>query len=205
MLFIRLNRPERTEKMINKLDTLIPVAVFLSAWICGPVVIFLSALISTVAFAASDGTAGATSTGTSDVSLTINDRVQITSVADIALGAYGGSGAMTGQSNYCVFRNGGDNYKLNLTADTGAFQVDSVATGDSVAFTVRVDDDADASDGEALTYGVDSAVALVGAPTLNCGGGDNASMYVSFAEAALLAVSSANDYTATVTLLVSPI
>ena len=179
--------------MMNKLDTLIPV------------IIFICTGISAAAFAASDGTAGATSTGTSDVSLTINDRVQITSVADIALGAYGGSGAMTGLSNYCVFRNGGDDYKLNLTADTGAFQVDSALTGDSIAFTVRVDDDADASDGEALAYGVDSAVALVGASTLTCGGADNASMYVSFAEAALLAVSSSNDYIATVTLLVSPI
>ena len=111
--------------MIHKLDTLIPIAVFLLAWITGPVVIFLSALISTVALAASDGIAGGTSSGTSDVTLTINDRVQITSVADIALGAYGGSGALTGLSDDYVIRTGGDDFKLNLVADTGAFQVGS--------------------------------------------------------------------------------
>jgi len=168
-------------------------------------VVLCSAMISSSVFAASDGTAGSTSTGTSIVSLTINDRIQISSVADIALGAYGGSGALTGQSQYCVFRNGGDNYKINLTSSTGAFQVDSATTLDSIPFTVKVDDDADASNGEALGYGLDSAVALIGSSSLNCGAADNASMYVSFTEAAMLAVSSAADYQATVTLLVSPI
>lgn len=178
---------------MNRLNTIVSVLIFLSAW------------IAAAAYAASDGTAGATSTGTSDVSLTINDRIQISSVADIALGAYSGSGALTGQSDYCVFRNGGDNYKINLTSSTGAFQVDSALTGDSIAFTVRVDDDADASNGEALGYGVDSTVAMAGAASLTCGGSDNASMYVSFAEVDMLAVSTASDYQATVTMLVSPI
>jgi len=178
---------------MNRFSTLISVLVFLSAW------------ITTAAFAASDGSAGATSSGTSDVTLTINDRVQITSVADIALGAYSGSGALTGQSDYCVFRNGGDNYKVNLSVPSGSFQVTSATTTDNIAFSAWIDDDADASDGESMTHGVDSAVALVGSGSLTCGGGDNASMYVSFAEAALLAASTANDYTATVTLLVSPI
>ena len=107
--------------MINKLDTLIPVAIFLLAWITGPVVIFLSALISTVALAASEGA----SSGTSDVILTINNRVQITSVTDITLDAYGGSGALTGPSDEYVIRNGGDDFKLKLVSDTGAFQVGS--------------------------------------------------------------------------------
>lgn len=178
--------------MMNKLNTIVSVLIFLSAW------------ISTAVFAASDGTLGATSSGTSDVTLTINDLVRITGVDDIALGAYGGSGALTGQSEYCVFRNGGDNYKLNLTSTGGVFQVVSVTTSDSIAFTVKVDGDTDASNGETLTHGVDSA-AMVGSPSLTCSSSDNASMYVSFAEADMLAVTTASDYTATVILLVSPI
>jgi hypothetical protein len=160
--------------------------------------------LSGAALAASDGTLGATSTGTSDVSLTINDRVQISSVADIALGAYGGSGSLTGSSAFCVYRNGGDDYTLTLTADTGSFAVDSVTTGDSIAFAAKVDDDTDASDGLAAVYNTASAN-LTGSASTNCGGSDNASLYVSFAEADLQAVSSANDYQATVTLLVTPI
>lgn len=179
--------------MMHKLNTIVLVLIFLSAW------------ISTAVFAASDGTAGATSSGTSDVSLTINDRVQITSMADIALGAYGGSGALTGQSDYCVFRNGGDNYKLNLTSTGGVFQVVSGTTSDSIAFTVQVDDDTDASaGGETLSYGSDSSVAMVASSSLTCGSADNASIYVSFAEADMIAAPPAS-YLATITLTVSPI
>lgn len=157
------------------------------------------------ALAASDGTLGLDSTGTSDISLEIADRVQITSMADIALGAWGGSGDLVGASDFCVYRNGGDNYRLTLTADTGAFQVFSATTTDNIAFTAKVDDDLDASDGEALVYNTTTAVALSGSDSLTCGGSDNASMEVTFAEANLQAASTANDYQATVTVFVEPI
>ena len=157
------------------------------------------------AFGASDGTLGATSSGTSDITLEIADRVQITSVEDITLGAWGGSGDMVGTTEFCVYRSGGDDYAVTLTADTGAFQVGSVTTLDNIAFSVRVDDDLDASDGESLSYNTQSAVALAGSSSLTCGGGDNAEVEVTFAEAALQAASTANDYQATITILVEPI
>ena len=166
---------------------------------------FAAALSAGQAMAASDGTLGADSTGTSVVSLAIADRVRISSVEDIVLGAWSGSGALVGASEFCVYRSGGDNYRLTLTADTGAFQVDSATTGDSIAFTARVDDDTDASDGEAMTYNTASAVALTGSISMTCGGSDNAELQVSFAEAALQAASSGNDYQATVTVYVEPI
>ena len=167
--------------------------------------IIVGAMASGAAQAASDGTAGSTSSGTSDISLTINDRIQITSVADIALGAYGGTGTLTGSSAYCVFRNGGDDYTMTMSSSTGAFQVDSATTSDSIAFSAWIDDDTDASvGGLAAVYNTASAN-LTGSASTTCGGSDNASIYVSFAEAALQAVSSANDYQATVTLLVTPI
>ena len=177
---------------MNSLKTLISTAVIGSAMFAG------------AALAATDGTMGATSSGTSDISLTVNDRVQITSVADIDLGAYGGSGGMSGLSAFCVYRNGGNDYTLTLTADTGDFELSSATTGDSIAFAARVDDDTDASDGLAAAYGVASG-ALTGSASINCGGADNASLHVSFAESDLQAVSSANDYQATVTILVTPI
>ena len=166
--------------------------------------IIAGALVSGAAFAATDGSAGSTSTGTSVVSLTINDRVQITSVEDIALGAYGGTGSLAGNSAFCVFRNGGDNYTLTLSASTGAFEVTSATTSDNIAFTARVDQDNDASDGTVQAYNTASA-GLIGSGDTTCGGADNASLHVTFAEAAMQAVSSANDYQATVSILVSPI
>lgn len=166
---------------------------------------FAATLAAGDAIAATDGTLGANSTGTTVVSLQIADRVQITSVNDIALGAWAGSADLVGASNFCVYRSGGNNYRLTLTTDTGAFQVDSVTASDSIVFTAKVDDDADASDGEAMSYNTASAVALVGSSSYTCGGADNAQLLVTFAEAALQGATTANDYQATVTIFVEPI
>lgn len=166
---------------------------------------FAGVLFAGQAMAASDGTLGATSTGTSLVSLTINDRVQISSVNDIALGAYAGTGTMSGQSTYCAHRNGGGNYTVTLTTDQAAYNVYSATTLDSIPFTVLIDDDNDASAGGAsLAYNTASA-ALVGHTAAACAAADNAAIQVSFTQANLQAVASANDYQATVTMLVEPI
>lgn len=155
--------------------------------------------------AATDGTLSTTSTGTSLVSLSVGTGVQISSVNDIALGAYSGTGNLSGQSTYCVHKVGGTNYQITLTTDQASFQVFSATTTDTIAFSVLVDDDIDASvGGAAIAYNTASG-SLVGHTAANCGGNDNAAMQVSFIEANLQAVSSANDYQATVTMLVEPI
>jgi len=167
-------------------------------------IILSSAMISGASFAANDGTAGPTSSGDSLVSLTINDRVQITSITDIALGAYGGTGDLTGETEFCVYRNGGDDYQLTLTSDTTGFWVKSTTTTDTIDFVAKVDDSLDASSGEVMAQGAASGVALTGANSLNCGGVDNAAMYVSLLEADLQAAPT-SVYQATVTMLVEPI
>ena len=154
--------------------------------------------------AASDGTLGATSSGQSTVTLTVADRVQISNVADIALGAYAGSGNLVGQAGYCVYRNGGDNYSVTLTTGDGSFQVTSATASESIAFTAKLDDDSDASDGAAATYNT-AVTGLVGSSATDCGGSNNGSVEVTFAQAAMQAASSASDYTATMTILVQPI
>lgn len=166
---------------------------------------FAATLAANHVMAASNGTLGADSTGSTDITLEIADRVQISSVADIALGAWSGAGDMVGSSEFCVHRNGGDDYRLTLTADTGAFEVRSGTTLDSIAFSAKVDDDLDASDGEALVYNTATVLPLTGSASLTCGGSDNAALEVTFQEANLQAVSSAADYQATVTIFVEPI
>lgn len=169
-------------------------------------VAFAATLFAGNAMAATDGGLGANSTGTSDVTLQIADRVQITDVHDIALGAYGGTGTMTGTADFCVYRSGGDNYQLTVTTDNGAYAVTSATSGDTIPFAAKVDDSLTAStSGEALSYNTATSTALVGSNSLTCGGTDNAQLYVSFAEADLQAASTANDYQATVTLYVEPI
>ena len=159
---------------------------------------------SNAVFAAADGTLGATSSGDTDISLEIVDRVQITNMKDIALGSYSGSGAMVDSTSFCVYRNGGDQYQLTLTTDTGAFQLDSATTLDSIAFTTKVDADLTPADGAGIAYNTASA-GMTGAGAVDCGGSDNASLEITFAEAALQAASTAADYQATMTVLVEPI
>ena len=168
-------------------------------------VAFAASLFAGNAMAATDGTLGTDSTGTSLVSLSIADRVQISGISDIALGAWSGSGNMTGYTNFCVYRSGGDNYQLTATTDNGAFAVTSATTGDTVPFTAQVDDSLDASAGETLSYNTATSTALVGSSSLTCGGTDNAQLLVSFAQSDLQQASTANDYQATVTIYVQPI
>ena len=178
---------------MNKLNTIVTGIAFAASVFAGN------------AMAASDGSLGATSSGSSVVSLSIANRVQITGVSDIALGAWSGSGNLSGSTNFCVYRSGGDNYSITATTDNGAFAVTSATTSDSIPFTAQVDDSLDASAGEVLSYNTATAVALVGSSSLTCGGSDNAQLLVTFAQSDLQTASTANDYQATVTLLVQPI
>ena len=56
-------------------------------------------------------------TGTVDVTLTIADIIHISGLSTIALGTYTGDSLnMTGNTPFCVFRNGTGNYSLTLTS-----------------------------------------------------------------------------------------
>lgn len=157
------------------------------------------------AFAADQGTLGATSTGKSVVSLSINDQVQITGVDDIALGAFDGTNDLTGSTEFCVYRSGAGDYQMTVSAEgKTAFEVASATTGDTIAFSTKVDGDNDASNGATIAHGGTSA-AYTGSAALDCGAADNAAMEVNFAAADLRAAGAANDYTATVVILVEPI
>lgn len=161
----------------------------------------VSALFSAQAMAATDGTVGVDSTASSDVSLSVADRVQISNVKDIAFGTYGGTGDLVENSSYCVYRNGGGDYQLTLTTIEGSFEVTDGTN--TIPYAVKVDDSADASLGTAMTYNT-AAGPLVGSPAVDCGGTDNAAMEVTFSEADLQAAGTAA-YSGTVTLYVEPI
>lgn len=161
----------------------------------------VTALFSAQAMAATDGSVGTTSSGTSQVSLDVADRIQISNVEDIALGTYGGTGDLNENMSYCVYRNGGGDYELTLTTDQTDFLVTDGTN--TIPFAVQVDGDADASDGSSINYNIASA-AMAGSDAADCSGVDNGAMYVNFSEADLQAAPTST-YQATVTLLVEPI
>lgn len=164
-----------------------------------------SALFAGHAMAADQGTLGADSTGKSVVSLEIVDQAQITGVDDIALGAFDGTNNLVGATDFCVYRSGGGDYQMTVSAEgKTAFEVASVTTGDTIGFTTKVDGDADASNGTTLAHAGTSG-AFTGSDELDCGSTDNASLEVTFAASDLRTAGTADDYTATVVILVEPI
>lgn len=164
----------------------------------------VASLFACNAMAATDGTLGSTSSGSSKVTLSVADRVQITKMSDIALGTWSGSGNLTGSTSYCVYRSGGDNYSVSATTDQSNFSVYSPTTKDSIPFTASVTDTVNNTTA-ALSYGTATTAALKGSTSLTCGGGTNGKLSVTFAQSDLQKASSGTDYQATVTLLVKPI
>ena len=152
------------------------------------------------------GSLGDDSSDTTKVTLEVTDKVQISNISDIPLGAYNGTDAtLAGGTSYCVIRNGGDDYRLKLTTDqAGGFEVKSPTTGDTIDFTAKVDTDADASDGTDITHDSFSGN-MAGSDKTDCDGTNNGSLHVTFQQADLLAASSEDDYQAIVTVFVEPI
>ncbi len=147
--------------------------------------------------AAEDGTLGATSTGSLDVLVSIADRVQISGLDDIDLGAYSGSGELTGSDSFCVYRNGTGLYDVEISsanADGGAFRMVS-GTDNFLTYTVTFAGEAVSSGEEIEGAGHSTSV--------TCGGGTNTTLAVSVAEAALQGAVSGS-YADTVTMVVSP-
>lgn len=111
------------------------------------------ALLSSAAFAATQGTVGFNSTGTVNINLDVNDEVRISNLTDINLGVFAGVD-ISGSSAACVYRNGTGNYQLSASGSgaAGAFTLtDGVST---VPYSVAYDDGTGplgASSGTAIT------------------------------------------------------
>jgi len=165
-----------------------------------------SAIVSAPLYAAEQGELNATeSTGKVDIRFEIVDQVQISNVKDITLGTFDGVNGLTGGQSFCVYRNGGKGYEMEVSSVDGTgFFAQSPTTGDSVEFSVRIDGDVDASDTTVIADGATSA-AYNGSSALDCGVTDNASIQVDFAPTDLRAASTADDYKGTVVITVKPV
>jgi len=103
----------------------------------------LGLAMSSAAFSAGQGSLNSTSTGSSDLSLTINDSVMITGMSDVTFSAYGASnvGDINIGDAFCVYRNGQDGYNITATNPNGSeFSITSSATGDTVQYTLALDE-----------------------------------------------------------------
>jgi hypothetical protein len=154
------------------------------------------------AFAAGQGTLGATSTGSLDITLTIDPLVQISALNDIALGTYTGGGNMTGADDLCVYSNNGG-YDITATGNGSGQAFELIGTTENVPYTVEWATSAGAGTGTALTTGVTLAGQGGTFTTPDCGGADNAQVIVTV-DSNDLGSAPADNYIGVLTLLVAP-
>ena len=119
------------------------------------------------AIAATQGTAGTTSTGSADITLTINNVIQITNMNDFTFTYNGAGSTLSATDPICIYTNvSSGNFDISATGtrtgDGGAgnaFLIDdnTAGTTNTIAYTVNVN-------GTALTAGA-AAVSVGGADT----------------------------------------
>ena len=154
------------------------------------------------AFAATQGTLGATSQGSLDITLTIDPLVQISALNDIALGTYTGGGDMTGADDLCVYSNNGG-YDITASGNGGGGAFELIGASANVPYTVEWATSAGAGTGAALTTGVTLAGQGGTFTTPDCGGADNAQVIVTV-DSNDLGSAPADSYVGVLTLLVAP-
>lgn len=166
---------------------------------------------SGLAFGASQGNVGTTSSGSIDISLTIPNLVRIFGLNDIALGSYTGTGTMTGNDTFCVHSNViSGTYKIKATSANGTggdFRVKSGAN--YIVYGVDFNDDTAQAGSTSLDHDTESAgpynaTKYPNVGNATCAGSENAGAWVTFQEAALQEAEPGS-YTDTLTLLVTPL
>lgn len=155
--------------------------------------------------AATQGSVGSTSTGSVAISATIPSLARITSLNDIALGSWTGSGGLSGSDNaICVWSSTGG-YSITATG-SGASNAFTLSSGaNTLAYSVQWAQTGGASSGTAVTAGTALTGQTTNASTTDCSSGaaSTAGVFVSITEANLLA-RPAGTYTGTLTLVVTP-
>jgi len=161
-------------------------------------------VFSPLAFSATDGALnGTSSTGTTDVSITIGDLVKVSVEQDVSLTHTPGSPS-TGSTGVCIYRNSDANVDVTLTStNPGAsdeFQMNDGGTNDilyTVDFSGSSTSASDVSSGTLTTISDENNTAS------DCAGGFSHDLDITVA-AVDLDAAPAGSYSDTITILVAP-
>jgi len=173
--------------------------------------ILIAFLLASPAFAATQGTLGATSTGVVNISITKSVQAQISDLTDMTLSNWSvGDAAVTLFSNACIYSSTGS-YKVTATG-SGASNAFTVASGgNTLPYTVTWNAGGAgnlANTGTSLSTNVQStSFSNANTTAANCGGSSNdtARVIVNITQANMnAAASSSTAYTGTLTMLISP-
>lgn len=166
--------------------------------------IAVSLATATVATAATDGSLGTTSTGSSDISIEIPAYVRATGFANFSFGTWSGSGNFDSNDNVCIYSNStGGGYQVTATGEGagGAFTL-SNGSGGELDYEVWWNDAANTTGSVQVTAGV-ALTGQTGAHTTSqtCGGGNRANLRIRILSTAL-STSNSGAYSGTVTIVI---
>lgn len=161
----------------------------------------IAAALASGAFAATDGVPGFSSTGTLDISISVDDEVRISNLSDIILGTFAGTDA-TGTSDACIYRNSATTYQITASGNGTANAFTLTDGTGTVGYSVTY------ADASATPVSMSSGIALTGQDgadsDVDCAGtGDNAEIGVTVTAADAAALPAGN-YAGTLTLVVAP-
>jgi len=167
----------------------------------------------TPALAATQGTLGATSTGSVNISITKSVQAQISDLSDMTLANWSvGDPAVTLFSNACIYSSTGS-YKVTATG-SGVANIFTISSGlNTIPYTVTWNAGGAgslANTGTALTANVQSSsFSNANSASATCSGGgasnDTARVIINITQANMnSAASSATPYTGTLTMLITP-
>ncbi len=157
------------------------------------------------AFAATDGTIGATSTGSVTITASVPNRALISDLKDVDLTNHDPATAASSPQSVCVWSNTATHaYTLTATGN-GSGSAFTLSNGSAtVPYSVEWAGSSGQTSGTALTSGTASASLTSAALDPTCGGGDSASLIVGISTADLGTMDAGSNYTGALTLLVTP-
>jgi hypothetical protein len=176
-------------------------AIFALAAVAAPLA------LPTAANAATQGSLGATSTGTVAISASVPSRVRITSLGDVAFTNQDPGTAASNAQDVCVWSNTATKgYSVTATG-SGASSAFTLANGaNTVPYSVQWNNAAGQTAGTALVAGTASTGKTSLATQNQCSSGpaDSASLVVGISTTDLGTMQAGVNYTGTLTLVVAP-
>lgn len=173
------------------------------------VALLTGGLLSGTADAATQGSLGATSTGTVVINASVPQQVRISNLADVNFTNANPAVNASSAQNVCVWSNNANRrYRVTATG-SGTASAFTIASGalPAIPYSVSWNNTSGATTGTALTSGTPLAAQTSVATKSNCSdqtGNASATLFVQIAAADLQDMQATASYTGTLTLLVAP-
>lgn len=164
--------------------------------------------LASPALAATQGTLGATSTGSVNINASVPGRVRISGLTDVSFANVDPSAPVASAQNVCVWSNTSTRGYRITASGSGASSAFTLANGalPVVPYTVQWAQTSGQTSGTSLVAGTALTALTSSATNSDCSAGPSASasLVVSVASAALQSMTAGVTYNGTLTLVVAP-